>query len=1035
MVGTEATTGSHRRDCWSTTRQRGCLAALAVFLVSIMAPLVLAAEPADSSERVLRASGETLHRWQIGQADAYLLVGNVILLYGDQQLIADRAVIVVDGETGRIRSRIAAEGVSTASDGDRSRPWTATITTASSPSIDAPRYRGAPDFDCPLVGSIPELNQPALFEQSTAMDSSLASGVSQAQYQSPVRLPQVQAMMEPQFPPPPIVDQDGATSGGIPFSFGGGTHSVVLTQRGTTMPAKIDFINRPELNETIGVARGGVTLYIGGITAESPGGGVMQLGTVSISAERVVGWIPLMSRIFSGESDLSQADGEFYLEGDIVFRQGDRVIYADAMYYNVVKEVGMVLEAEAITTVPNYQGIVRLKADVMQQVSKGNFIAFDAAVTSSRMGVPRYWLQSERLQLNDRERILADPLTGAAIVDKQPYVTSANNFVYFGGVPLLYWPRFATSLDAPSFYIKGAKFGNDSIFGAQAMIDFDLLQLFGFQNVPPGVDWTLSTDYLSKRGPALGTNLNYDLPGLFGVPGPARGRFDAWAIQDSGLDTLGFDRRDLDPEQTTRGRALLRHRQSLANDFEFVAELGNLSDRNFLEQYFENEWDQDTDQRTALLLNKYYHNNQFSLSGNVQVNEFFEETEDPRFDHYLLGGSLLGDSLTYSTHSHVGYAKLNVADAPTNPVEIAKFTTLPGEQDREGIIASTMHELALPVQAGVLKVAPFISGEAAHYGEATDGDSLTRLRGQAGIRASLPMWRVDPSIQSSLLNVRGLAHKIEFTGEYFYADSDADYDELPLYDSLDDNAQEQFRRRFIFDNYGGALPAKFDPRTYALRHGLQSYVTAPSETVADDLQLAKVGIHQRFQTKRGLPGRERIVDLLRFDADLTLYPNGERDNFGESIGPATYDMVYNLGDRVSLLSDGYVDFFDLGLRSFSGGVLTSRPGLGDIYVGMMSLEGPISSTVLRSTLNYRLNEKWILSAGSTYDFSSVGNVGQNFALTRIGESFLVRLGVNIDPGRDNVGFGFMVEPRFLPVGKLGYLGGQLLAPPGSEGLE
>ena len=122
----------------------------------------------------------------------------------------------------------------------------------------------------------------------------------------------------------------------------------------------------------------------------------MELGTISLSADRIGGWLPLVTNLFNGTADISQAEGELYLEGDIVFRQGERIIYADSMYYNISLERGMVLDAEAITTVPDYMGIVRLKADVLQQVARGNFIAFDAAVTSSRLGVPRYWLQSEQ---------------------------------------------------------------------------------------------------------------------------------------------------------------------------------------------------------------------------------------------------------------------------------------------------------------------------------------------------------------------------------------------------------------------------------------------------------------------------------------------------------------------------------------------------------------------------------------------------------------------------------------------------------------
>ncbi len=420
----------------------------------------------------------------------------------------------------------------------------------------------------------------------------------------------------------------------------------------------------------------------------------------------------------------------------------------------------------------------------------------------------------------------------------------------------------------------------------------------------------------------------------------------------------------------------------------------------------------------------------------MQTNDFYTQTERlPHLDHYLLGGSLFGDRFTYSAHNQVGYARLNAADLPTDAAEAAEFSAVPGDIDSSGIVASTKHEIALPFQLGALKLVPNIGGEATHYGEAVDGDSLTRLVGQAGIRANLPMWRVDPTIQSSLLNVRGLAHKVDWTAEYFFADSDTGRDEVPFYDPLDDNAQEQFRRRFIGDVFGGVLPDQFDPRTYAFRNGIQRGVTSPSDVVVDDLQQFRLGVHQRFQTKRGLPGRERITDLFQFDVDTVLFPEADRDNFGEHVGPTTYDMRYHVGDRVTLLSDGYIDFFDDGLRSISAGIRSSRPGVGDVYVGLLSIEGPVSSTVLRSTVDYRLNEKWIASAGNTYDFGEIGNVGQTLALTRIGESFLVRLGVNVDSGRDNVGFGFSIEPRFFPRPKLGRVGGQLIPPPGVEGLE
>ena len=62
-----------------------------------------------------------------------------------------------------------------------------------------------------------------------------------------------------------------------------------------------------------------------------------------------------------GGSGMVQGDDtplELYLEGNIVFRQGDRVLFAQRMYYDVRRQVGVVLDAEMIGNVPTYDGAI-----------------------------------------------------------------------------------------------------------------------------------------------------------------------------------------------------------------------------------------------------------------------------------------------------------------------------------------------------------------------------------------------------------------------------------------------------------------------------------------------------------------------------------------------------------------------------------------------------------------------------------------------------------------------------------------------------
>ena len=80
----------------------------------------------------------------------------------------------------------------------------------------------------------------------------------------------------------------------------------------------------------------------------------------------------------------------------------------------------------------------------------------------------------------------------------------------------------------------------------------------------------------------------------------------------------------------------------------------------------------------------------------------------------------------------------------------------------------TRHEIDLPLELGPTKIVPYVLGEAAFWGEDLNGDSFSRFYGQTGVRASLPMWRADPTVQSELFNLNGLAHKMVFEVEAFY---------------------------------------------------------------------------------------------------------------------------------------------------------------------------------------------------------------------------------------------------------------------------
>jgi hypothetical protein len=815
-------------------------------------------------------------------------------------------------------------------------------------------------------------------------------------------------------------------------------------------PNEVQWKRLPS-GENAAIISGGIRLLIEGLPTGGLPPGLGPLGVVDISTDRAVVWASGVSTGIGGAGVQSQdAPLEIYMEGNIEFRQGDRVVYADRMFYDVRRQIGVILNAELLTPLPsidgyNYPGLVRLKADAIRQLDDTHFSATNALVTTSRLEEPAYDFSARELSFTDAQTPVIDPVTGAPLanangelaVRHRQLAEARGNTIHVRGVPVFYWPTIATDLEKPSFIIDRVKIGNDSVLGTQVLVDFDAYQLFGVRNAPEGTDWHLSTDYLSERGFGFGTDFEWDRPEVFGFVGPAHGFADFWAIEDDGLDNLGLGRRNIDPERGFRYRLMGEHRQMLESGWDVAAEVGWLSDRTFQEQFYEADWDQRRDMRTGVRLKRLNNNRALSIEANGQVNEFFSETEHlPRLDHWWMGESLLGDRLTWFEHTQLSYSRFNVATAPVEPTLLSQFTELPWESNSEGERLITTHEFDAPLQLGAVKVVPYGMFQLGRWGEDLSGNELNRVFGQTGVRASLPMSAVFPNVRDPLFNLNGLAHKVVFDAEFSYADADQNFDELPLYDPLDDISIIEFRRR-LFD---GTLPpaindAKFDPRRYAIRSGLQNWVSSPSAEVVEDLMALRMGVRQRWQTKRGPMGNQHIVDWLTLDMNATYFPEAERDNFGQELGLLDYDLRWHLGDRFTVLSDGFADVFGDGLKTVSGGVLLNRPTIGNFYVGVRSISGPVTSNALINSFNYRLSEKWILSAGASFDFASTGNIGQTFGVTRIGESFNVTAGFNVDSSKDNFGVGLSIEPRAFPSSRLTKTTGIEVLPAGALGIE
>ncbi|MBC7815453.1 MAG: hypothetical protein IAG10_00980, partial [Planctomycetaceae bacterium] len=717
--------------------------------------------------------------------------------------------------------------------------------------------------------------------------------------------------------------------------------------------AKSDNTDPPE---QITILTGGVRLVMEGDE---------QLDIIDLSADRVVIWTDASeSGQFNFETMQSKdAKYQVYLEGNIVARQGVSVMRAERAYYDAREDRGLLLDAELSFKPPELNGQrIRVHAERLRQNSRNEFHASNAWTSSSQFGRPGFRIQSsdifvepyfaEPLDLPrlgggfDSQRF--DPVTGAPIYREVPYITALNNTLlvdapFASDVPLGYVPFIAGPADVPNIPIKRAEFNADSVFGLQFRTSWDLFALLGAER-PAGTTLNLDANYFSERGPSFGFSGNYVVNDLFGWPGTALGEGIANYIYDTGKDNLGLDRRSLDVRENNRGRLTWRHRQELPDGFLLRGEFGYLSDRNYLEQYYESEFDTGKDIETLAALQQQLDNWQWSLLVRPQLFEFENNTEWlPRGDFTFLGEPLLGGWLSWSSHSMAGYAQLNQADPPNISGDL--FSPLPYYADLSGGLAMTRHELSAPLDFGPFNLVPYAWGEAAGWSNSISGDSISRLVGSVGVRGSIQFAKYMPCVQSRMLGLNGLAHKMVFDLDWSLTEANRSLNDslgnpvIPQWNEFDDNSQERFRQRLLVNTFGGTLPPQFDPRAFAVRSGAGSSVTAPWHELVDDLHVIRLGWRHRLQTKAGPPERLRTKDWMTLDLEMSLFPNANRDNFGETAGLLGGRYAWHVGERTSLLANAYYDVFNGGMQLWNFGVLTQRSTRGSLYAGVRQVKG------------------------------------------------------------------------------------------------
>ena len=679
-----------------------------------------------------------------------------------------------------------------------------------------------------------------------------------------------------------------------------------------------------------------------------------------------------------------------YLSGNVVLTEGQRTIRADEIFYDYEHQKAIVINAVMKNFDTNTGIPIYIRASKLQQLAANKFAAENAVVTTSEFYIPQLSLNAASIIVTDNTAI--ERQEGEENKNDYDVQMRDVSLKYYDTKLPLFFPRLRTNMERPDVPLKDFHVGNDDILGTYVETSWFTSRLLGLKE-PDGTDSTVFLDYYGDRGPGGGIETEYYRDDYFG-------RFLGYIINDHGEDDLGrsYDRKNIEPSKELRGRFFWQNRNFLPYKWQLTTEYSYLSDEHFLESFYRNEYNLDKPQESLVHMKRIEENWGLSLLGKVRINDFENVLEElPTAEFHWTGQSFWDDKLTFYSDTQASrlrqrYAN-NEADA-ASPRDFFSFFT-------------TRNEIDLPLSLDKIKLVPYVAGTVAFEDELGFYRNLDEsvgkseddvFIGEAGIRGSVqPFWKVFPNVNSQLWDLNQIRHVIQ-------------------------------------------------PRFMAVGY-------TENHSVAEQHDIASVGITQRLQTKRGSDADKRTVDWMRLDTDFTWINNStdgpagadrifwnnpiiplineqsvyipQQDRRGSAVyGPRhsyfSADYTWNMSDSTAFLSDMHYDLEDGIVQQFDFGFSHMRQPNLSYYVGSRYLRnidngyGEHGSNAFTYALTYILDPRYSLVYAGQFDFDYGQGVRNDIALVRNYHRLSWAILYSRDESLDRQSIEFSIWPQGIP---------------------
>ncbi|MGN6368436.1 MAG: LPS assembly protein LptD [Phycisphaerae bacterium] len=794
-------------------------------------------------------------------------------------------------------------------------------------------------------------------------------------------------------------------------------------------------------------------------------------------AQRAVTFSPIQKNAETAPAGARRSPAQYvtgvYLEGDVSITMGGEGkvvgpenIHAERIYFDFTSQRAVMLDASVYTrdevrNVPLY-----MRASQIRMLARGEYAAKKATFSTSEFATPHYSIGASDLYLQDITPRIEnpegagkeyDPNRPASAAGPKEYAFKAtNSTINVQGIPIFYWPYLSGDTANNDIPLRTLRVGNSKTYGVSIETKWDLFALAG-QKRPKDFKAELSLDEFTKRGPAGGVDAewgNNDINSTSAAD--SYGFFRSYGLEDHGSDRLGRNRTDIPVQDDARGRVLARHQQNFGNGWSLNLEGSYISDPNFLQQFFNSEYETDKEQETSVYVKHQGDTDAISLLGKFnlydftsvadQVDDQFTTEKKPEAKYWRIGDSFL-DMFTYYSESGVANLHTSITDYTPAQLALQQSNSLPTFLGAPAVIlayqpslvgttryrdyyqqhgfdngdifrADSRHELDMPLSLGDLKVSPYVTGRVTAWDDGWDSTpfdsthsndgNTTRLWGQTGIRSSMQFWRVYSDAESTFWDVHQLRHIIEPQFNVFVTGANESRNDLQPFD-----------------------------------RDVEGISRASGTSLA---------LNQRWQTKRGGPGHWRNVDWLTLNLQWNQFFDREDGTHTNLFGPYPFargfylpsrpdlsfiqdsiamDGAWRVGERVRILGEANYNTTDARLYQAATGVAVDQTSSLSYFVGARYVDVPsitsrdytfvpggripgYSSTEFTAAVDYQLTRKYEVVASESYDFSLGENVLSSFTFVRKLPRLITAVTVTYDANQDDTTVSFTMSPEGFP---------------------